>query len=247
MVTLAEHTLRGLDQEEFKYQCRRNRALANQPIQPKAKTDKKEYFLVAEDDSVTQEIIDLHNRIQETQRRNLADAQGIGERLLKQKNSIKHGYFTLWVDENLPFTRRTAQNYMKLFLYKEELAKHEVATLSDAYYVLRGEATPDEIIDADEGINTSSDPQLIYPTVNIESISLPKRKATGEIRGLDLTEETVKKFEEGFYKDSLGTMLKLVIRLKHPKYQDPNLTGRFVCAAIDYLKPGGKIIFHKPE
>jgi hypothetical protein len=247
MVKLDDSALVGLDHvSEFaivRARAKQNPTRGN----PLPKTDKNEYFIDKEDVVITEEIIELHKAIKESMRRSLEDAQKIGELLFEQKKRIKHGFFTVWVVEQLGLNARTAQNYMKLFLYKDELAKHNITSLSDAYYVLKGEATPDEIIDADESIKTSIDLQPIYPTVDIESISLPKRKATGQIRDLDLTEETVKKFEDRAYKDSLGTYLKLVIRLKPSKYQDPQLTGRLVCALYDYLKPGGKIIFHRPE
>jgi len=61
----------------------------------------------------------------------------IGDLLVQQKQKLPHGHFTKWIEENLPFTTRTAQNYMKVFLNKEHLKNENISLLSDAYNILK--------------------------------------------------------------------------------------------------------------
>jgi hypothetical protein len=61
----------------------------------------------------------------------------IGELLTEQKESLGHGEFTAWVKENLPFTVRTAQNYMRIWNERETL-KSETVLLLGSYRLLRG-------------------------------------------------------------------------------------------------------------
>lgn len=213
--------------------------------QPKPKTDKQEYFVEAEDVAATEKIIELHKAIKDSMRRSLEDAQKIGELLFEQKKRIKHGFFTTWVAEQVGLNTRTAQNYMLLYHYKEELARLEITSLSDAYFVLRRQAVPDEIIDTDDSINTDPKSPSISVTEDLEKLSLPKRKATGKIRDWDLSEDLIQKLENGMYQDLNGTLIKVVVSLRKIRNSDPALTGRFIGAVAKILKPGGKIIFHK--
>ena len=38
----------------------------------------------------------------------------LGGLLAEQKETLSHGEFTPWIEANLPFTDRTARNYMRL-------------------------------------------------------------------------------------------------------------------------------------
>ena len=61
----------------------------------------------------------------------------IGELLVEQKKERRHGNFTQWVTDNLPFKIRTAQNYMKVFSNKDKIENENISLLSDAYNVLK--------------------------------------------------------------------------------------------------------------
>jgi hypothetical protein len=71
----------------------------------------------------TQQIIELHNAILGCLRIGLEKAIAIGDLLFEQKKLIKFGKFTGWCRRNLPFCPRTAQRYMKLSMWKEQLSK----------------------------------------------------------------------------------------------------------------------------
>jgi len=83
------------------------------------------------------EISRLHNEIFQQAETMLQNIMRIGELLVQQKQKLPHGQFTKWVEENLPFTNRTAQNYMKVFRNKEQLKNENVSVLSDAYNILK--------------------------------------------------------------------------------------------------------------
>jgi hypothetical protein len=61
----------------------------------------------------------------------------VGELLVQQKQKLPHGEFTKWVEENLPFCVRTAQNYMKVFRNNKQLKNENVSLLSNAYDILK--------------------------------------------------------------------------------------------------------------
>jgi len=82
-----------------------------------------------------QEINKLHNEIGGALKITLDKAIRIGELLTEQKESLKHGEFTPWVNENLPFTDRTARRYMTLYRNRDRLKMDNVSDLVDAYKI----------------------------------------------------------------------------------------------------------------
>ena len=83
------------------------------------------------------EICRLHREIFQQAETMLQNIMQIGGLLVQRKQKLPHGQFTKWVEENLPFTTRTAQNYMKVFRNKEQLKNENVSVLSDAYNILK--------------------------------------------------------------------------------------------------------------
>ena len=83
------------------------------------------------------EITALHLRIAGYCQAGLQDAIRIGKLLMQQKDALPHGEFTSWVRENLPFSDRTAWNYMRLYERRAELKTETVSVLSEAYRLLR--------------------------------------------------------------------------------------------------------------
>ena len=86
--------------------------------------------------STIKEIISLHNEISGYLKMSLEKAIRIGELLVEQKESLKHGKFTPWIKDNLPFTDRTARNYMRLYKEKDRLKTERVSDLTTAYGLL---------------------------------------------------------------------------------------------------------------
>lgn len=95
------------------------------------------------------EIIRLHGEIEAAYQTSLDRAIRIGELLAQQKEALEHGQFLPWVAEHLPFSERTAQNYMRVFSRRAELKSATVADLTKAYRLLappkaEPQAEPDE-------------------------------------------------------------------------------------------------------
>jgi len=77
----------------------------------------------------------LHSEIVATVRTTLNIAIELGGLLEEQKAETQHGGWTAWVENNLPFDIRTAQNYMAAFRRRGELKNETVSYLADAYRV----------------------------------------------------------------------------------------------------------------
>lgn len=69
-------------------------------------------------------------------RTKLDKAIRLGELLTQQKASLKHGEWLPWIEQNLPFDRATAANYMRVYDRREELKCKTVLHLTDAYKLL---------------------------------------------------------------------------------------------------------------
>jgi len=79
----------------------------------------------------------LHNEILGHLKSSLEKAIEIGQHLIEQKSNLAHGGFTPWLKENIPFSDRTARNYMRLFKEQDKLKTENVSDLGDAYNVLK--------------------------------------------------------------------------------------------------------------
>lgn len=73
----------------------------------------------------------LHKAITEKLQSTVQDAIRAGEILSQVKGRIPHGDFIPWLKANCSFSERTAQNYMRLFRYRDKTAT--VADLQTAY------------------------------------------------------------------------------------------------------------------
>lgn len=82
---------------------------------------------------LTAEIVRLHDQITSALRTSLAHAIRIGELLTEHKARLEHGQFTDWAKQHLPFTLRTAQNYMRVYRERETIKNEKVAFLGAAY------------------------------------------------------------------------------------------------------------------
>lgn len=85
------------------------------------------------------EIITLHNEVAGYLRMSVEKAIRIGELLTEQKAGLQHGEFLPWIKANLPFTDRTARNYMAFYSNRNLLKTENVSDLSSAYKLLAGD------------------------------------------------------------------------------------------------------------
>lgn len=83
-----------------------------------------------------EKITKLHTEITRGLKITIGKAIEIGELLTQQKKQMKHGEFTPWIKANLPFTERTARNYMRIFQERELLKTEMIADLTGAYKLL---------------------------------------------------------------------------------------------------------------
>jgi hypothetical protein len=91
---------------------------------------------------IINEIVSLHNEISGLLKMSLKKAIRIGELLSEQKASLKHGEFIPWIKANLPFTERTAQNYMRLYQHRDQLKNETVSYLTEGYKLLQEPPEP---------------------------------------------------------------------------------------------------------
>lgn len=83
-----------------------------------------------------EQIVSLHNQVIADLKRSLESAIQIGGLLAEQKKNLKHGQFGTWIEANLPFTDRTARNYMRVYREKDRLKTETVSDLKSAYRLL---------------------------------------------------------------------------------------------------------------
>lgn len=206
-------------------------------------------FVLMEHDVVNANIKligELHCEIQRHEKIGLEKAIQIGELLYEIKKRIQYKKFGRWEAEHLPFTVRTGQNYMKLYYHKDELASKNITALSDAYAALKGEATPDEVIDADDSVDTESKWQVVETHVSLDTKPLPKKKAKGQIKELTISQEVITRMknQEFPFEDSRGKYIKIVVGVPGPGVSS-RLIGEFIIEASQLLMSGGKLIIHK--
>ena len=84
-----------------------------------------------------QEINALHDKMRRHADAMLQKATRIGELLSQMKEKLPHGQFANWLTENVSFSARTAQNYMRIYCNKELIKNENVSLLSDAYNILK--------------------------------------------------------------------------------------------------------------
>lgn len=88
-------------------------------------------------------IVDLHQQIVNSARKSLELAIQIGKLLQTQKDRVGHGQWGNWIRTKLPFTQRTANNYIRLHRIRDQIKLENVSNLSEAYGLLTGPAPMD--------------------------------------------------------------------------------------------------------
>ncbi|MEI8062947.1 MAG: DUF3102 domain-containing protein [Verrucomicrobiota bacterium] len=82
------------------------------------------------------QIAQLHDEINATLRTSLEKAITIGELLHHAKAKLPHGAWLPWIEANLPFSARTATNYMRVFDERKLINQQSAADLSSALQLL---------------------------------------------------------------------------------------------------------------
>jgi len=82
---------------------------------------------------VVERITKLHKEIMTMYRRTVENAIEIGRMLTQQKAKIGYGKWLPWVTKNLPFTDRTASNYMRLYKHRKKIKSAKFSDLQSAY------------------------------------------------------------------------------------------------------------------
>jgi hypothetical protein len=102
---------------------------------------------------VIDEIRLLHEQFVALSTEGIKKAFRIGELLTEQKALLQHGEWIPWIEQNMPFNRVTAANYMRLFRNKAALNVQGVVHLAEAYQVLAGPARYLPALNEDETNN----------------------------------------------------------------------------------------------
>lgn len=97
-----------------------------------------------------EEIRQLHGEINALARTSLEKAIRVGELLTNIKSRLSHGEWLPWIKENLPFTERTARNYIRLHENRELLKSETISDLTDAYKLLTAKPTPQSAPESEE-------------------------------------------------------------------------------------------------
>lgn len=97
--------------------------------------------------NTAKKINELHDSLMGQLKRTIETAIEIGQLLTEKKAELKHGEFGQWIQDNLVFTDRTAQRYIKLFENKEKVL--QAGNVTEAYKML-GEGKNDTVSDLDK-------------------------------------------------------------------------------------------------
>jgi Protein of unknown function (DUF3102) len=101
-------------------------------------TEKDEQSLIAE-------IKKLHSELQGLATGAFDRVIRIGELLLSVKSALGHGRWLLWLESNVSFSERTAQNYMRVFQNQARLKSANIADLARAYLELEVDKSSDQL------------------------------------------------------------------------------------------------------
>ena len=93
------------------------------------------------------QIIALHKEITEAARATLDKAITLGELLRQEKERLGHGNWLTWLKGNVPFTERTARNYIRLYEHRDRLKSETVSDLTAAYQMLADRDRPSDLIE----------------------------------------------------------------------------------------------------
>ncbi len=173
-------------------------------------------------ESPPDEIRRLHGEIAEAARRSLQNAIRIGELLVQQKKLLPHGEFGPWVEANLPFTQRTATNYMNAYRKRDRLKSESVSDLTSAYRVLAkvGTAAP-EVDDNKERNSSASTPEDADPLPTDRTVAFQIAGCSdpmSEAERLEFDNHVLYLMEKAFHTDSVKATVFEALRFAHKEH-----------------------------
>ena len=86
--------------------------------------------------TIQQKIVSLHNTVLSHLNNAMECAVELGGLLVEQKEALPHGKFGTWIADNLPFSDRTARNYMRVYRNRDALKRKSVSDLTEGYKLL---------------------------------------------------------------------------------------------------------------
>ena len=194
------------------------------------------------------QIIALREEVAQHLRTSLEKAIEIGRLLAEQKAALAHGKFGPWVTENLPFSTRTARNYMRVYNERSRLKTETLSDLAGAYKFLSrspldADREPDWLPAAGEFVAghcqvDGKDRWLLLwrPAEDPDYVEVYQLRSHGRDQGgvLEGCRRGIQaKYVEGLLSDTLGTDPSLVTwRIRKPS------DGREVAKCREDLKPG---------
>lgn len=140
----------------------------------------------------TQKIIELHEQVMGYVKSTFATVIELGKLLAIQKKALPHGKFQKYVERELPFSTRTARNYMRIYDNRKLLKAENVSDLTEAYEFLRtpqleaenrpGQLSREEAEEIDEAIKATlkalrEEPREVEKIPSNELLELYKRMA----------------------------------------------------------------------
>lgn len=114
----------------------REKPRATHPGHPQVIFNEASLPLTRLESTPLKEIIALHGEILQAARTSLGKALRVGELLEDVKGGLEHGEWLPWVKSNLPFSERTARNYIRVYQERDRLKSATVADLTQAYRLL---------------------------------------------------------------------------------------------------------------
>ncbi|MCW7460136.1 DUF3102 domain-containing protein [Leptospira bandrabouensis] len=118
----------------------------------------KENLPTIKTDPSVKRIIELHESIIGGIRNVLQNAMTLGEELSKIKENLGHGNWLPWLEENVPFSERSARNYINIYKNRDLLNRQPVADLKSAIKFLSDSPHDEKEINPKE----IQDPKLLY-------------------------------------------------------------------------------------
>lgn len=102
--------------------------------------------------SPASEIAQLHGEILAAAKTSLDKAIRIGKLLADQKSKLAHGEWLPWLESNVPFTSRTATNYMRVWSERDRLKSESLSDLDSAYRLLAPPPAATRLADSESKI-----------------------------------------------------------------------------------------------
>ncbi|GBF52088.1 hypothetical protein LPTSP4_36260 [Leptospira ryugenii] len=118
----------------------------------------KENSPLSYQDQKVRMIINLHESVIGGMKNVLQNAMALGEELHKIKENIGHGNWIPWIEKNLPFSERSARNYISIYKNRDSLNRQPIADLKSAIKFISAGSQDEKEINPKE----SFDPRMLF-------------------------------------------------------------------------------------